>query len=108
MESRVRRGQMWLYDFPPPDKRRPVVVISEQEVIDMLPSVTVAPVTSTIRGTAREVLVGAETGLAHTSAVNVDYIQAVPKRRLHHFLGTLDEETMEGVAHALKVATGCD
>jgi len=46
----VNRGEIWLYEFKPPDKRRPVVVLSRAEVIPLLRTVMVAPITSTIRG----------------------------------------------------------
>jgi hypothetical protein len=68
----VSRGEIWRYRFASPDKKRPVVVLSRQEVIGLLHTVMVAPVTSTIRGAPSEVLVGFREGLKHESAVNLD------------------------------------
>ena len=48
--ERVARGDVRLYRFAPPDKQRPVVVLTRDSIIDRLARVTVAPVTSTIRG----------------------------------------------------------
>ena len=48
MAGGVNRGEIWLHTFAPPDKRRPVVVLSRQGVIALLHSVIVAPVDSSV------------------------------------------------------------
>ncbi|MDX1643636.1 MAG: type II toxin-antitoxin system PemK/MazF family toxin [Thermoanaerobaculia bacterium] len=105
--ERVNRGEIRLYTFSTPDKRRPVLVLTRQEVIGLLSTVMVAPVTSTIRGAPSEVVVGPEHGLKHDSAVNLDHVQTVDRSRLGRYLGTLPPETMRRVCRALAVATGC-
>ena len=50
MDERIRRGDMRLFSFSRPDKRRPVLVLTRPEVIELLHTVMVAPVTSVIRG----------------------------------------------------------
>jgi mRNA interferase MazF len=45
----MSRGEVWTYRFKDPDKRRPVLVLSRNEAIDVLTTVLVAPVTATIR-----------------------------------------------------------
>jgi mRNA interferase MazF len=107
MAEQVNRGEIWLYTFKPPDKRRPVLVLTRQEVIDLLSTVIVAPITSTIRGAPSEVLVGTEEGLKSPSAVNLDHVQTVERRQLVHFVGSLRREKMDAVCRALAVATGC-
>ena len=107
MARRVRRGDIWMYAFAKPDKKRPVLVISRDGVIPLLRTVMVAPITSTIYGVPSEVLVGIEHGLKHESAVNLDHIQTVEKSRLKSFVGRLKEEVMDEVCVALAVATGC-
>lgn len=104
----LRRGQLWMYDFERPDKRRPVLVLSRDGVIPLLRTVMVAPVTSTIRGAPGEVLVGVEEGLKHASAVNLDHVQTVAKQRLHRHVGSLPPARMGEVCRALGIATGCD
>jgi len=103
----VKRGEIWLYTFPPPDKRRPVLVLSRQSVIDLLGTVMVAPITSKIRGAPGEVIVGTAEGLKHDSAINLDHVQTVDKSRLRKLVGAVSSETMRRVGHALAVATGC-
>jgi mRNA interferase MazF len=107
MAEGVNRGEIWLYCFESPDKRRPVLVLTRPEVIELLPTVMVAPITSTIRGAPSEVLVGVEEGLKHESAINLDHVQTVPQARLRHFIGSLAAGKMTRVCRALAVATGC-
>lgn len=108
MARGVNRGEVWLYAFASPDKRRPVVVLSRQEVIGLLHTVMVAPITSTIRGAPSEVIVGPDDGLKRECAVNLDHVQTVEKARLRTFVGSLRAERMRAVCRALAVATGCD
>ena len=105
--AKPRRGEIWQYRFRAPDKRRPVVVLTRQEVLPLLRTVIVAPITSTIRGLPSEVVVGTDEGLKHDSAVNLDHVQTVDQRLLHSFVGTLSETKMRQVCRALALATGC-
>ena len=107
MARRVKRGDIWMYDFVKPDKRRPVLVISRQSVIPLLRTVMAAPITSAIYGVPSEVQVGVEHGLKHESAVNLDHIQTIDQSRLSGFIGHLGDDVMNEVCQALVVATGC-
>jgi mRNA interferase MazF len=107
MARAVNRGEIWLFEFAPPDKRRPVLVLSRQEVIPLLSTVMVAPITSTIRGAPSEVVVGIDEGLKHDSAVNLDHVQTVEKSRLRRFVGSLPRDRMRQVCRALAIASGC-
>lgn len=108
MAGRVGRGEIWLYTFKAPDKRRPVLVLSRQEVIGLLTTVMVAPITSAIRGAPSEVTVGVAEGLKGPSAVNLDHVQTVEQRLLGPYIGSLSSERMVAVCDALAVAVGCD
>lgn len=108
MAERIARGQIWQYSFRHPDKRRPVLVISRPEVIDLLHTVIVAPITTTIHGAPSEVIVGMDEGLRHDSAINLDHVQTVEKSRLTRFVGTVGTQKMHAVCRALAVATGCE
>ena len=59
----VRRGEIWMFRFAPPDKQRPVLLLTRSDMIPVLNSVTVAPLTRTIRGVPSEVVVGAASKL---------------------------------------------
>lgn len=103
----MNRGEIWSYEFKAPDKRRPVLVLTRQEVISLLHTVMVAPVTSTIRGLPSEVAVGVDEGLARESAVNLDHIQTVERARLVRYMGALGPAKMRDACRALAIATGC-
>jgi mRNA interferase MazF len=103
----VSRGEIWQYRFKSPDKRRPVLVLTRQEVIPLLHTVMVAPVTSVRRGLPSEVALGTSEGLKHESAVNLDHVQTVERGRLVSFVGSLSAAQMRQVCRALAVATGC-
>ena len=77
-------------------------------MIPLLHTVMVAPVTSTRRGLPSEVPVGADEGLKHESAVNLDHVQTVEQSRLVSLVGSLDAAQMRRVCRALAIATGCD
>jgi mRNA interferase MazF len=104
----VRRGEIWRYRFKSPDKLRPVVVLSRPEVIGLLHTVMVAPVTSTMRGAPSEVAIGVAEGLKHPSAINLDHVQTVEKARLSGYVGSLTSEKMRAVCRALAIAVACD
>ena len=108
MAREVSRGEIWRYRFAAPDKKRPVLVLSRQEVIGLLHTVMVAPITSTVRGAPSEVVVGVDEGLKHTSAVNLDHVQTIERSRLEGYLGHLGPKKMLEVCRALAIATGCD
>ena len=69
MAGRLERGEVRLYRFPPPDKARPVLVLTRGSSLAYLARVTVAPITSTIRGVPSEVLLGPEDGMKQPCAV---------------------------------------
>jgi mRNA interferase MazF len=104
----VKRGEVWRYRFKAPDKLRPVLVLSRPEVIGLLHTVLVAPITSTIRGLPSEVPIGVAEGLKHPSAVNLDHVQTVEKARLVGYVGSLGAERLRAVCGALAIAVACD
>lgn len=107
LARRVNRGEIWLY-FKPPDKRRPVLILSRPDVIPLLSTVMVAPITSTIRGAPSEVIVGIDEGLKTASAVNLDHVQTVAQDALRHYVGRLSREKMAAVCRGLAIAVACD
>jgi mRNA interferase MazF len=74
------------------DKTRPVLVLTREEVRAVRTLVTVAPITSTVRGLRSEVLVGQRNGLDHDSVVNLDSIATVPREALLRPIGALVED----------------
>ena len=105
--ERVARGDIRLFRFAPPDKPRPVVVLTRDSIVDRLARVTVAPVTSTIRAVASEVALGVEDGLKQPCAVNLHNIVTVPKGGLGRRVAQLDERRLGQVCAAIAFALGC-
>ena len=108
MAARVNRGEIWRLNLPHPDKRRPVLVISRSSLIPLLHTVTVAAVTSTLRGSPTEVSIGVDEGLKQASCVNLCHIFTVPRRQLTGFVGSLGPDKMRAVCRAMAIATGCE
>lgn len=102
----MRRGEVRWYRFAAPDRRRPVVVLTRDSVLEYLGEATVAPVTSTIRGIPSEVLLTPEDGLPRDCAVNLDHVQTVSKSRLGALITTLGTERMREVRAVLLFALG--
>ena len=108
MASKVVRGDVRLYQFAPPDNRRPVVVLTRDSAIAYLSSVTVAPITSTIRGVPSEVVLGEEDGMKAPCAVNLHSAVTISQDRLGRRLAHLDSLRMSEICAALRFSLGCD
>ena len=106
--AEVNRGEIWQFSFPRPDRRRPVLVLTRQDIISHLHNVTVAPITTTIRGIPTEVIIGPECGLKTTSAINLDNLVTVPKDGLRSFVATVPPAIMTGIREAILFALGFD
>ena len=104
--AEVARGEIWQFAFPRPDRRRPVLVLTRQDMIGRLGTVTVAPLTSTVRGVPSEVVVGPEVGLKHQSAINLHNVATVPLEGLRSYVGTVSPAVLNRVRDALLFALG--
>ena len=102
----MKRGEIRWYRFRAPDRRRPVVVLTRDSVLDYLGEVTVAPITSTIRDIPSEVVVGPDDGMPRRGAINLDHVQTVSKDRLGGIVATLPAARMVEVHDALLFALG--
>lgn len=88
------------------DKRRPALLLTRPEAVCFPSKVTVAPITSTVRGLAIEVAVDREHGLNHPSVVNVDNVTTLPRERLGARIGMLRLDQEQDVLDALRAAYG--
>lgn len=107
MAGKVARGDIRLFRFPEPDKQRPVLILTRDSIIDHLSRITIAPVTSTIRGVASEVVLGPDDGMKDACAVNLHNIVTVPKAGLGRLVVSLDARKMDQVCSAIAFALGC-
>lgn len=102
----MKRGEVWLAEVG--RRRRPVLVLTRPDVLDVLQLVTVAVVTTTIRNLAAEVrLVPGEPTLDRPSVVNCDGIHTVPQASLVARVGPVGDATMREVCLAVGYALGC-
>lgn len=102
----MKRGDIWLAEVG--RTRRPVLVLTRTEVLDVRALVTVAEVTTSARSLAAEVEIDHEAaGLDRESVVNCDGIHTVAQSTLTTRVGELDEATLAQVCTALTYALGC-
>jgi mRNA interferase MazF len=106
--NRIARGDIRLYNFAPPDKKRPVVVLTRNSAIAYLSTVTVAPITSSIRGVPSEVLLNEEDGMKRPCAVNLHNPVTVVQDRLGKRVAQLSSLRMHEICAALRFSLGCD
>lgn len=104
MGSGMKRGEVRWYRFGAPDKRRPVLILTRESVIEYLGEVTVAPVTATVRDIPSEVLLSASDGLPRDCAVNCDHIQTVTKVKIGGLITTLSSRRMSEIGQAVRFA----
>jgi mRNA interferase MazF len=97
-----------LFRFEPPDKERPVLVLTRSSAIPYLARVTIAPITSTIRGVPSEVALGVEDGMRQPCAANLHNVITVRRDALGKRVAQLDARRMREVCVALGFALGCD
>ncbi len=108
MAREVNRGEIWMYAFREPDKRRPVLVISRQVLLDVLHTATVVPITRSMHGSPTEIELGVEDGLKTASCANLANLHTVPKRGLTKFVGAVRPAKLAEMCRALAIAVGCD
>jgi mRNA interferase MazF len=104
----MNRGDVCWYTFNAPDKKRPVLVLTRESAISVLNSVTVAPITSTIRSIPTELLLTEQDGVPHTCAANFDNLQTVPKSNIGDRITRLTSRRMKEAAAAVSFALGLD
>lgn len=102
----VAQTELWLMETPN-QKRRPVLVVSRDEVIPVLNNVVVAPITSTIRNIPTCIPVGPDEGIDHDSVATFDNLAAVPKSVLTKRLGKLSADGRRRICEALAAVANC-
>lgn len=86
------------------DKPRPALVLTRELVRPYLTNITVAPITSTIRGLSTELIVGPHNGLDHESAVSLDNIITIPAAALGQQIGMLLDDQELRLTRAIRLA----
>ena len=82
--------------------------MTRESAIPVLNSVTIAPITSTIRSIPTELVLTEEDGLPATCAANFDNLQTVPKGNIGDRITRLTARRMKEAAAAVSFALGFD
>lgn len=90
------------------DKARPVLLLTRELVRPHLATVTVAPITTTIRGLSTEVRVDAANGLAGPSVVSCDNLTTIPTSKLGAQIGVLLDRQEPVLSEAIRAAFDLD
>jgi mRNA interferase MazF len=90
------------------DKARPVLVLTRELVRPHLATVTIAPITTTIRGLSTEVSLNAANGLAGPSVVSCDNITTIPTTTLGQQVGVLFDHQEQALSDAIRAAFDLD
>lgn len=97
----MKQGDIRWYKFGSPDKKRPVLILTRNSVLDYLGEVTIAPITSAIREIPSEVFLSELEGMPRDCAINFDHIQTVSKSKIGALITTISPQKMKQVREAI-------
>ena len=100
----MKRGEIRWYKFKSPDKKRPVLILTRDSILEYLGEATIAPITSTVRDIPSEVFLSRHDGMQKECAVNLDHIQTVSKGKIGSLIATLSSEKLKQVRKAILFA----
>jgi mRNA interferase MazF len=101
MGGLMKRGDIRWYRFKAPDKKRPVVILTRDSILEYLGEVTVAPITSTMREIPSEVFLSEPDGMPMDCVINFDHIQTVSKNKIGPLITILSPERLKEVQEAV-------
>ena len=102
----MKRGEVWWHE-PPDSKRRPVLILTRDELVGQSFDVIAVPATSIVRGLDTEVRIGPADGMPVECVLNVANTLSADKAFLTERITALGSSTMTEVCRGLKAATGC-
>ena len=100
----MKHGDIRWYKFVPPDKKRPVLILTRNSVLEYLGEVTIAPITTTVRDIPSEVLLSKADGMTRDCAINCDHMQTVSKAKIGPLITSLPPSKMVDVGRAIRFA----
>ncbi len=100
----MKHGEIRWYKFLPPDKKRPVLILTRDSVLEYLGEVAIAPITTTIRDIPSEVFLSIVDGMPKDCAVNCDHLQTVSKSKIGPLITSLSRKKMVEVGQAIRFA----
>ena len=100
----MKRGEIRWYKFLAPDKKRPILILTRDSVLEYLGEVTIAPITTTVRNIPSEVFLSKADGVPQDCAVNCDHLQTVSKKKIGPLITSLPPSKMIDVGRAIRFA----
>jgi mRNA interferase MazF len=100
----LQQGSVVWAQLPPPFGRRPVVVITRDAVVGRMNSLTVAPITRTIRNLDTEVILQPADGVPTLCAITLDNIFTIPRSALGDVITALSRDKLLLVFAAIREA----
>jgi len=100
----MKHGEIRWYKFMAPVKKRPVLILTRDSVLDYLGEVTIAPITTTVRDIPSEVFLSTVDGMPKDCAVNCDHLQTVSKGKIGPLITSLPRTKMLEVGQAIRFA----
>jgi len=97
----MKHGEIRWYKFSAPDKKRPILVLTRDSILEYLGEVTVAPITTTVRNIPSEFFLSTQDGMIRDCAVNLDHIQTVSKGKIGSCITTLSNDKLAQVREAI-------
>jgi mRNA interferase MazF len=102
----LKRGEIRWYTFSAPDKRRPVLILTRDQIVERINEIIVVPATRTVRGLASEVILSESDGMPVICALNCDHVSLAQRSRIGGVIATLSNDRWPEVRRALLVACG--
>ena len=100
----MKHGEIRWYKFARPDKRRPVLILTRDSVLEYLGEVTVAPITSVIRSIPSEVFLSKADGMPWDCAINCDHLQTVSRGKIGSLITSLSPGKLVDVGRTIRFA----
>ena len=100
----MKHGEIRWYKFSKPDKKRPVLILTRDSVLEYLGEITVAPITTIVRNIPSEVFLSKADGMPRDCAVNCDHLQTVSKGKIGSLIMSLPQGKMIDVGRAIRFA----
>ncbi len=97
----MRRGELWWGDIPKPTGHRPFLILSRDEACQVRSHITVAPLSTRIRGIEAEVELDVSEGLPKSCIVNLDSILTIRKASLTRRISLLSPAKIAAVDAAI-------
>ncbi len=102
----IKYAEIRWYKFQKPDKKRPVLILTRDSIINYLNEVSIAPITGTIRDIPTEVNLTKSDGMPKECVINCDHIQTVAKNKIGSLITKLDIKKMQEVKKSILFAFG--